>query len=371
MASKAWYRPSALPQLIAKFDPPQSATQHARKKCIEVWTTTCIVTNFGMRRGGDNTNGTDSSSQQQHPQCSTLLNPANPYLTGPNTFPYFPRGGPQPLVQPQRPAHHIMGYVSQWGGMDVGSGMLFSAEAIDGLVHQQGGLRLRAECSLVPTHDYAHAYVNQQATEAEVKNNDTISDSLHTNDMKAKCPVGTAVMTSPGGDELRQHYDCILHTTPPFYNHPPQMTKELKQTLRIEEEVSDLHSWSRELLRSCYRQSFHLAFENNTQMEEKSSFFRNPLGLFGFGKPPTSTHPMRQRVAVPLMGAGCRAFPKDLALEIAALESASWLSTFDLEHTKEAEKRNDADESDMAVVFGLLEREDAEALSEQLETLLR
>ena len=105
-------------------------------------------------------------------------------------------------------------------------------------------------------------------------------------------------------------------------------------------------------------------------MKEKGSLFRNPMGLFRSGKP-TCTHPMSQSVAVPLMGAGCRAFPKDLALEVAALESASWLSAFDLEHTEETEKRNDADKKEMAVVFGLLEREDAEALSEQLETLLR
>ena len=84
-----------------------------------------------------------------------------------------------------------------------------------------------------------------------------------------------------------------------------------------------------------------------------------------------STQQISQRVAVPLMGAGCRAFPKDLALEVAALESVSWLSAFDLEHTEEAENRNDADEKEMAVVFGLLEREDTETLSEQLETLLR
>ena len=106
-------------------------------------------------------------------------------------------------------------------------------------------------------------------------------------------------------------------------------------------------------------------------MEEKGSLFRNPMGLFGSGKP-TSTHPINQRrVAVPLMRACCRAFPKDLALEVAALENAPWLSAFDFEHTEEAEKRNGADESDMAVVFGLLEREDAEALSEQLEKLVR
>ena len=68
-----------------------------------------------------------------------------------------------------------------------------------------------------------------------------------------------------------------------------------------------------------------------------------------------------------MMGAGCSAFPKDLALKVAALESASCLSTLDFEPTEEAEKRNDADKKDKAVVFRLLEREDSEAFLEQLK----
>jgi hypothetical protein len=51
-----------------------------------------------------------------------LINPSNPHLTGPRSFPYFPRGGPQPDRRPDAEAHHVMGYVSRWGGMDVGRG---------------------------------------------------------------------------------------------------------------------------------------------------------------------------------------------------------------------------------------------------------
>jgi hypothetical protein len=134
-------------------------------------------------------------------------------------------------------------------------------------------------------------------------------------------PCRYTVLTSPGGDELRKHYDCIIHTTPPFHNYPPVMTKELKQTLGISA-VSDLQSWLRELLRSCYRQSFNLAFENNTQIDD--SLFQNPMRILGFGKP--YTQQLEKRLAVPLMGSGCRAFPKDIAVEVAALESTSWLS---------------------------------------------
>ena len=119
MLSKAWYQPSVLPKLIARFDASSTSTT-ARKKAIEIWTTTCIVTNMG--RGGDSVHIDSSSSSNHLPQCSILINPSNPNLTGPNSFPYFPKGGPQPTSLPNRHAHHIMGYVTQWGGMDVGSG---------------------------------------------------------------------------------------------------------------------------------------------------------------------------------------------------------------------------------------------------------
>ena len=126
MASKAWYKPSALPILVAKFKPKRN---NSSNKSIEVWTTTCIVTNFGMQR---NHRGNVSNTKMEYrdyndgklPRCSTLINPANPFLTGPHSFPYFPRGGPQPAKPPDKTAHHIMGYVTQWGGMDVGNGNL-------------------------------------------------------------------------------------------------------------------------------------------------------------------------------------------------------------------------------------------------------
>ena len=77
MVSKAWYKPSTLPQLIARFD---SLTTPRRR--IEIFTTTCIVSNnFGKQCG------VDSNDDSNHlPQCSVLINPANPNLTGPNSF---------------------------------------------------------------------------------------------------------------------------------------------------------------------------------------------------------------------------------------------------------------------------------------------
>jgi O-acetyl-ADP-ribose deacetylase (regulator of RNase III) len=273
-----------------------------------------------------------------------------------------------------------MGYVSKWGGMDVGSGMMFSAETIDGLLHQLGGLRFRAECSLVPPHPYAHAYLNQQrpkvsssstannSTEECIESNNIIVNSPN---LKTKCPVGTAVSMSAVGGEIPTHYDHIIHTVPPFYNYPPLMTNEIKELLGIEmqgeedgeddDNEENLHQWSKELLRSCYRQSFNVAFgiHNEEKGTRYESLLSNPLAeLIGFGKQQQSLQ-SHQRVHCPLLGAGCRDFPKEVAKEVAALESASWLSS----DSTDEEKDNSDSRKEWVVAFGLLESEDAEALS--------
>mmetsp|Transcript_32161 Transcript_32161/g.58950 ORF Transcript_32161/g.58950 Transcript_32161/m.58950 type:complete len:163 (+) Transcript_32161:359-847(+) len=140
------------------------------------------------------------------------------------------------------------------------------------------------------------------------------------------------------------------------------------------------HLWSSELLRSCYRHSFHLAFETLEDQNNKDgmiSMFCNPMGLFGFGKPynsaaTTTSHHKQQhqqrtrRMAVPLLGAGCRDFPKEVALDVAALEGASWLSSISNNNGCDDDPDDDG-ENMSVVVFGLLEETDAEALAERLE----
>ena len=241
--------------------------------------------------------------------------------------------------------------------------MLFAAETVDGLIHQLGGLRLRAECSLVPTHQYSYAYINQQSSKLD-------DDNAQDDEKRSvKCPVGTAVATSSGGEELQKHYDTIIHTTPPFYNYPPSITPELKELLGIDFDSSDnnsMHSWSKELLRSCYRQSFKAAFDNNSNNDTgiQNSFINNSLRLFGLNNK-QHIGKTGKRVAVPLLGAGCRDFPTDIALEVAAIESASWLSN---PHSSDTSKQEITDEDKLdVVVFGLLEEDDARQLSSSLE----
>ena len=248
-------------------------------------------------------------------------------------------------------------------------GMLFSAESIDGLLHQLGGLRFRAECNLVPPHPWAHAYLNQQRPKSAANNDRSTNDAMEVSNIvnspnpKTKCPVGTAVSTAAVGGEIQSHYDRIIHTVPPFYNYPPSMTEEVRRLLEIEigEHEEDLHQLSKELLRSCYRQSFHVAFGSNNN-DQSFSLLNNPItSFFGMGNYRHNNQQARhsQRIAVPLLGAGCRDFPKDVALEVAALESASWLLS-------ESKVEDHATEAELVVAFGLLESEDAEALANSI-----
>lgn len=184
----AWYKPHAVPKLLRAF--PSS------RASIEVWNTTCIVRNFGKNRAS---------------RCSILVNPSNPSLTGVYKFDYFPRGGPQPTEPPRKDSHHIMAYVSQWGGMDLKEGMLFTGNVVDGLVHELGGWPLRIQCM-----------------------------------MQQEVAVGQAVSTGPGGSRLRQEYKRIIHTVPPFYKH---------------------HDDPEIYLAECYRNTFRLAFSNDDSGE--------------------------------------------------------------------------------------------------------
>jgi hypothetical protein len=49
------------------------------------------------------------------------------------------------------------------------------------------------------------------------------------------------------------------------------------------------------------------------------------LGHSAGGQPAARRRQDSRRVAMPLMGSGCRAFPKDVALDVVVLEAASWL----------------------------------------------
>lgn len=230
--------------------------------------------------------------------------------------------------------------------------MLFPAATIDGLVHQYGGKALQRECSQLPEHPSSSAYINQQ------------SQTVLSQHQQVKCPVGSAVITSAGSNELRSEYDNIIHTVPPFYKYPPSMTQKIQQLLCMEEISLDEKSWSYELVLSCYRQSFELAF-HRAKDNETRGLLDNILDMIGYRM--QLSHSENCRVAVPLLGAGCRGFPTSVAIDAAAAASTTWLLDT---YNKDTTDIVPIDNEDHVVAFGLLETSDAQALAAKIEELL-
>mmetsp|Transcript_34862 Transcript_34862/g.52012 ORF Transcript_34862/g.52012 Transcript_34862/m.52012 type:complete len:234 (-) Transcript_34862:40-741(-) len=180
--------------------------------------------------------------------------------------------------------------------------MLFPASVIDGLVHQLGGTKLQYECQF-------HRYIKGE---------------------DKACPIGQAVVTSTYS-KLQKEYDAIIHTTPPFFLHDGR-----------KEDVVDG-------LRMCYRHSFEVAFSHGSQVRVSGNENENSKGLFGFSlfsyfsaltekyiKKGTQNEDDLIIAAVPLLGAGARGFPLDIAIDIAASEAVRWRN--DLRGPKGAEQ---------------------------------
>mmetsp|Transcript_4482 Transcript_4482/g.6571 ORF Transcript_4482/g.6571 Transcript_4482/m.6571 type:complete len:273 (+) Transcript_4482:107-925(+) len=267
--STAFYKLQTGPKLLASFS--HHTTKHSKR--VEVWTCSCIVNQFGKN--------------QKESLCSVLINPSNPELSGVSNFPYFPRGGPVPEEKPKsmHKDWQPLGYVSNWGGMEVGNGMLYPVSVVDGLVHQLGGAKLAFECKMIQI-------------------------------FKGGCPVGTAVETSPGGEELGKLYDLIIHCTPPFFRYHDNPVGALRQ---------------------CYKSSFDAAFMNNRKQGEEC------------------------RAAFPLIGAGARGFPIDIATNVAADECFDWLKDGNRSKGENCEKA--------VVAFGIPDPEIAKLLVKEMTTL--
>ena len=231
MSSKAFYKSGRAPNLIHRILLNTTTS-------IEVWVTTCIVSNFGK-----NIATTDVSKDSSIVGRWTLINPSNPGLTGCRNFPYFPRGGPVPeAVHSMHKDWQPLGFVSTWGGMEVGTGMLFPVSVVDGLVHQRGGWQLQAELQW-------KRLLTAGGAEQEL------------------CPIGAAVTTSAAGD-LSENYDSIVHTTPPFYRHDENPEAQLAR---------------------CYESALAQAVDNHGENEKLHHNIAAPLlgaGCRGF---PTKT----------------------------------------------------------------------------------
>jgi O-acetyl-ADP-ribose deacetylase (regulator of RNase III) len=255
--STAWYRSRCVPQMIQRWTSP-SVVVNNHNLVIEVWDTTCVVHN--MKHHAD-----------------ILLNPANPQLSGVSKFPYFPIGGPQPPpgFEINKDTHPIMGYVSQWGGMEVGNGMMFASNVVDGLVHQLGGKELQRQLQQIILRQRG---VTTQLAEGEAVVTTTES-------------VGTLQETTG--------YRFIIHAVPPFYKH--------ENNTSIDESTTT--TTTTEVLAETYRNALRAAADLAPSLQ---------LLLQGASTSENDDDDFRIRIATPLLGAGCRGFPVDIAIETAA-----------------------------------------------------
>ena len=143
-----------------------------------------------------------------------LINPANEALIG-TSRPYFPRGGPVPAAPPSSLSRSSIG----WGGMEAGEGMVYPAQAVDGLVHQYGGHALRAALGRAPVIE------------------------ARPNGEHVRCAVGEAVLT-PSPPSLP--FDVIAHTPPPFWPSTPDDAQLALHDAQLTScFVSALHATSR------------------------------------------------------------------------------------------------------------------------------
>ena len=237
--------------------------------------------------------------------------------------------------------------------MDVGDGMLFSANVVDGLVHQLGGSELALECQKIGDSAELHSNASFfQATQDILQQIMSMADKwvrVHDKshlDTFVRCPEGDAVSTSPGSrsSKLARQYDEIIHTVAPFFN--AASSAEIQDLSYREDDVvndNDKHDPER-ILRQCYTNSMDIA-TNSLKLRNQQN---------GKGAPSV-------RVASPLLGAGCKGFPKDVAILVAASSAAEWL------HGHEDITSASSATADITLAFGIPEPTTAKLLVEALQ----
>lgn len=241
-----------------------------------------MVTNMNSSdKSASRSNGSDDGNDDDKDRCQTpfsvLINPGNPSLSGVSNFSYFPVGGPEPppSFEIGKDSHPIMGYVTSWGGLEVGKGMSFAANTVDGIVHQYGGKELRKECDAALSNTWTGG--------------------------SGRLGEGKAIPTQAVGQTLKEAsgYDLLVHTVPPFVDEDYRFEDgKIISGEKINEDEIGKHNDV--LLAECYRNSLRTA---------------------GLGSPPSSL----LKIACPLLGAGCRGFSIERAIQIAASTTTRWM----------------------------------------------
>ena len=401
MTAKMQRSYSTVGKLIKEWTKPMINTttkttgNHRYRRTVQVWNTPCIVSNFGrsttlihpslsasasvsalLIQPGETSISASSPSLSSSITTFVLINPTNPQLSGVKNFPYFPRGGPVPSIVTSSSHSSTSVASSQWGGMDVGSNMLYPSQVVDGLVHSMVGhdeMNLlinealiqkkkkevegeKVRIALVRFVEDGWQRLQQQLLgwnyRVGTKNGSDEEMNNKKYDDTVKCSEGEAIITplkminnlsddiiddvtSNGkrnnhhNQHLSQRYDAVVHTVPPFFspiighnNSHNNVNDNIINDNNINEETRK----ERILLGQCYKNSIRLA----TATKLKSS----PLP------------PRRIIIASPLLGAGCRGFPMNIATSIASSIASNWLLQQSSEYVDDNDNTDDNGDKD-------------------------
>jgi len=174
-------------------------------KDINIYCCSDVVSPFNQidKNVNDNNNNNNNNNNK-----IALINPCNQTLSG-TALPYFPIGGPLPVINDDKLSNS-----NSWGGMSAGSNMNYPAQAVDGIVHMEGGRALVNELKKIPIIPM------QQEKEKEI---------ITTTSSNKKVHIGSAVHTLATGRLKTAHgYNYIIHTPPPFYNDENSQNKLMK-----------------------------------------------------------------------------------------------------------------------------------------------
>jgi len=324
-------------------------------------------TNKQHSNGNDHGNKHDPSSS--FPYFSVLINPGNPSLSGVSKFSYFPIGGPEPRKHFRigKDSHPIMGYVTSWGGMEVGKGMSFASNTVDGIVHQHGGKALARECqralslSASPVSWWWERLKMAVTRGGGEKDSDSDSYSL---------PEGMAIATKAVGKDLQtaSGYESLVHTVPPFFDQNYQEIEEEEEEQVVAELNDSFSSNAREDNNN----------NNNNNIREHNDFllaecYRNSLLISsGIASPSSSSSPPILNIASPLLGAGCRGFPTERAIEIAANTTTNWMTS--ISRPTSTQQQEQQQQQSVTLAFGIpdgeIRKQLIDAIDREMEKLV-
>lgn len=212
--------------------------------------------------------------------------------------------------------------------MDVGNGMMFSANVVDGLVHQLGGKDLARELDLV-----------LQKQQQEQSSGGGSSGRI--------IKEGNSVWTSGVGEYLH-----LIHTIPPFYSKNGDNNNNNNNN--DDDDDSSSTTANNDLLQECYKNSLQLAIHNNNNNNNNQD---------------TAPAVDEIRLACPLLGAGCRGFPIQTAIDHCIQGVTNWDYYFDDDDDFNNNNNNDknTNTTTITLAFGIPTLEVRSMLMESLD----